>query len=116
MVARCVIRRDGGIDCIGKPTVSNIFQTVPSAQVPRATSVLFILIQVGAFFGVAISALILQRSRQAGDLAHAFGNAFWWVVVASIVVFVASLSLQGRVKRDDSVQLASSTLERVAGD
>jgi len=89
---------------------------VPSAQVPRATGALFIFIQVGASFGVAISALILQRSRQAGDLAHAFGNAFWWVFAASIVVMAASLSLPGRAKRTDSAQPAAPALERVAGD
>jgi EmrB/QacA subfamily drug resistance transporter len=105
-----------GIGFIGPPTVSSVFQTVPSAQVPRATGALFIFIQVGASFGVAISALILQRSRQAGDLAHAFGNAFWWVFAASLVVLAASLSLPGRVKRPDSSRPVARELERVAGD
>jgi EmrB/QacA subfamily drug resistance transporter len=105
-----------GIGFIGPPTVASVYQTVSLDRVARATSALFIFIQVGASFGIAISALILQRSKQNGDLAHGFGNAFWWVVVASLLVMVASRSLPGRTARTDSKTSASPIWERVAGD
>lgn len=88
-----------GVAFIAPPTLGSVYLAVRPDQVTSATGSLFIFIQIGASFGVAVSALVLQRRSELGiHTASSFNAAFWVVLVAAAIVFLASFSLPGRSK------------------
>jgi EmrB/QacA subfamily drug resistance transporter len=72
------------------PVLAAIYVTVKPASVASATSSIYILNQLGASFGVALTALTVQRRLHDGaSAAAAFGSAFWLLAgAAAIAVFV----------------------------
>jgi EmrB/QacA subfamily drug resistance transporter len=84
-----------GLGFVGPPTLSSIYRSVQPELISRATSAMFILTQVGAALGIAMFALILQRTGSDGDLMSGFEWAFWTGVAGSLVIMVASRILPG---------------------
>ncbi|MEV5574053.1 DHA2 family efflux MFS transporter permease subunit [Spirillospora sp. NPDC052269] len=69
---------------------------VAPEAIPRASTALRILQQLGGAFGSAILFVILQRREVRHPGAHAFGHTFWWVAAFSGLTLVAALFLPGR--------------------
>lgn len=74
------------------PSMSVAYQDVPPEGVPHATMNTRIVQQVGASFGTAIVAVVLQ-----GMLAHgataAFHTAFWWAIGITLVATIPAAAL-----------------------
>jgi EmrB/QacA subfamily drug resistance transporter len=88
-----------GIAFVAPSTLGSVYRAVPESAVTSATGSLFIFIQIGASFGVAVSALMLARRSENGvHTANTFNAAFWIVLAAAAVVTVASVLLPGRPK------------------
>lgn len=86
-----------GIAFAALPTLNSVYRTVPVASVPSATGAIFIVMQLGASFGIAVTALVLQRRSDAGvHTTDSFNAAFWALLAAAGIVFVASALLPGR--------------------
>jgi EmrB/QacA subfamily drug resistance transporter len=108
--------RGVGMGWVMMPTMSAAYANLTRDMVPRATTILNILMRVGGSFGTAVIAVILQRQishrlpqqaailstgrptgrfthSQATKLADSFGYAFWVVVVITAVGLAASLLL-----------------------
>jgi EmrB/QacA subfamily drug resistance transporter len=112
--------RGMGLGATMMPTMSAALTTLTRATVPRASSSLNIIMQLGGSFGSALLAVILSREitdrlpaapgggsaggqigaipdavreRFAPDLAHAFGTAFWVSFALAVVVIVPALML-----------------------
>jgi EmrB/QacA subfamily drug resistance transporter len=112
--------RGMGLGATMMPTMSAALTTLTRAAVPRASSTLNIIMQLGGSFGSALLAVILSREitdrlpaapgggaaggqigalpdavreRFALDLAHAFGSTFWVSFALTIVVIVPALLL-----------------------
>jgi hypothetical protein len=119
------------------PTMSAALTTLTRAAVPRASSTLNIIMQLGGSFGSALLAVILSREitarlpatpgggsagggigaipdavreRFAPDLAHAFGTTFWVSFALTILVIVPALLLprHGSGAHSDEPQEAST--------
>jgi len=86
-----------GVAFVAPSTMGSVYRAVPGTSVTSATGALFIFIQIGASFGVAISAMTLTRASENGiHTAHSFNSAFWVVLAAAGVVILASFLLPGR--------------------
>ncbi len=86
-----------GVAFVAPSTMGSVYRSVPASAVTSATGSLFIFIQVGASFGVAVSAMTLTRASDNGvHTAHSFNSAFWVVLAAAAVVILASVLLPGR--------------------
>ena len=85
------------------PTTSAVYQGLPPAAVPSATTGIRIFQQVGGALGTAVLAVILERSAAAAPgvdgLAHAFAITFAWVLGLTVLSFVPALLLPGRTHR-----------------
>jgi predicted cobalt transporter CbtA len=68
---------------------------VPAAGIPDATMNTRIAQQVGASFGTAIVAVVLQ-SQLAHGATSAFQAAFWWAVGIAVIAVVPAIALPGR--------------------
>src|SRR5918999_896511 len=123
--------RGMGLGATMMPIMSAAFTTLTKAAVPRASSSLNMIMQLGGSFGSALLAVILSREiadrlpaapgeatggrigaipdavreRFAPDLAHAFGSTFWVSFALTVVVIVPALLLPrrgGGVRSDES--------------
>ena len=82
-------------------SLASPYRGLRSSQIPRATSAIRVLQQLGGSFGVAILAVVLQRqlvdqADHGGNLAAAFGNTFWWALAFIVLAAIPTLFLPGR--------------------
>lgn len=70
-----------GLGCIGAPSMTTIYQSVPPASVPSATTAIYVLNQVGAAAMVTTAALLIRR-------AGSFTAPFWCVVGILLAIAV----------------------------
>jgi predicted MFS family arabinose efflux permease len=81
-----------GIGAVLIPAMSVAYRDVPSAGIPHATMNTRIAQQVGASFGTAIVAVVLQSQLSHGATS-AFHGAFWWAVGIAVVAVIPALAL-----------------------
>lgn len=94
-----------GLGAVLVPVTAAALRGVRSAAIPRAVTATRIFQQVGASFGGAVLAVVLQRQiadRAAGAaggrpdpaaLAGAFGSAFWWALAFLALAAIPALLL-----------------------
>ena len=94
-----LIIRGAGLGAVMVPAMTAAYRDLRPEAIPRATSAVRILQQVGASFGTAVLAVILQQQASshaaagAAGLATAFGNTFWWAVGFTALAFIPALLL-----------------------
>ena len=84
--------RGFGIGAVLIPPMSVAYYDVGLADIPHATMNTRIAQQVGASFGVAIVAVVLQ-SLLAHGVVSAFHTAFWWAFGITVAAFIPALAL-----------------------
>jgi EmrB/QacA subfamily drug resistance transporter len=100
LLGAALVVRGAGLGAVLVPAMTAAYHDLPTEAVPRATSAVRILQQVGASLGTAVLAVILQhQAAAAGGLADAFGNTFWWAVGFTAVAFIPALLLPGAPAR-----------------
>jgi EmrB/QacA subfamily drug resistance transporter len=90
-----------GLGAMLIPIMTAAYQGLRRDAIPRATSSIRIMQQLGGSFGSAALYIIVQRqltdhAHTAAGLASAFGGTFWWVVVFIAITLVPVLFLPGR--------------------
>jgi EmrB/QacA subfamily drug resistance transporter len=95
-----LIIRGAGLGAVIVPAMTAAYHDLRPEQIPRATSAMRIFQQIGASFGTAVLALILQHqtsNHAAGPagLATAFGHTFWWAVGFTALACIPALLLPG---------------------
>jgi len=94
-----LVLRGAGLGAVFVPALTAVYYGLRNEAFPRATSAVRIFQQVGASFGTAVLAVILQNqvtSHAAGGpagLATAFGHTFWWAVGFTALACVPALLL-----------------------
>jgi predicted MFS family arabinose efflux permease len=86
--------RGFGIGAVILPPMSVAYHDIGPADIPHATMNTRIAQQVGASFGVAVVAVVLQSLLAHGTVG-AFHTAFWWAAGITVVAFVPALALPG---------------------
>jgi len=90
--AAVLLVRGLGIGAVLIPPMSVAYQDVEPADIPHATMNTRIAQQVGASFGTAIVAVVLQ-SLTAHDAVSAFQHAFWWAAGITVAALLPALAL-----------------------
>ncbi len=86
------------------PIMTAAYQGLRPDDIPRASSSIRIMQQLGGSFGSASLLIIVQRQlaahpHTAAGLAAAFGSTFWWVAAFMAVMLIPVLFLPGRGSR-----------------
>ncbi|HEX4091740.1 MAG TPA: MDR family MFS transporter [Trebonia sp.] len=89
-----LVIRGFGIGAVLVPPMSVAYRDVPTAGIPHATMNTRISQQVGASFGIAIVAVVLQSLLGHGAVG-AFRDAFWWAAGITVVALIPALALPG---------------------
>jgi EmrB/QacA subfamily drug resistance transporter len=109
-----LVVRGAGLGAVFVPAMAATYYGLATEEFPRATSAVRSFQQVGASFGTAVLAVILQHqvASNAPDpngLATAFGHTFWWAVGFTALAFVPALLLPGtRPERSPGPQPAEA--------
>jgi len=86
-----------GIGAALVPAMAGVYKDLSREAVPRATSAIRSLQQLGGSFGIAILAVVLQQQAAghatAAGLAAAFGDTFWWALAFTALALVPTLLL-----------------------
>src|SRR5262249_37671707 len=89
-----------GIGTAIVPAMAGAYRGLGQEAIPRATSAIRTLQQLGGSFGIAILAVVLQPQAAghatADGLAQAFGHAFWWALAFIALALVPTVLLPGR--------------------
>jgi EmrB/QacA subfamily drug resistance transporter len=91
-LATVLLVRGLGIGAVLIPPMSMAYQDIRPADVQHATMNTRIIQQVGASFGTAIVAVVLQSLLAEGAVG-AFHGAFWWAVGITVVAILPALAL-----------------------
>lgn len=89
-----LLARGLGVGAVLIPSMSVAYQDVPDTAIQHATMNTRIVQQVGASFGTAIVAVVLQ-SLLDGGATNAFQGAFWCAAGIALVALVPALALPG---------------------
>ncbi|MFT2753612.1 MDR family MFS transporter [Clavibacter sp. Sh2088] len=88
-----------GFGAITFPVMTLALAGLSHEEAPRGSAAFSVVQRVGAPFGVAVIAVILQRLADgAGTTATAYSGAFWWTFALSAVPLVLALFLPGAKK------------------
>jgi MFS family permease len=103
LIGAAMVFRGFGIGMSMMPSMTAAFSVLRRDQVADASPQLTVLQRVGGSIGTAIFTVVLQRGidGSAGDaagVAHAFGDAYWWVLAVAVAALVPVLMLV-RVER-----------------
>ena len=87
-----------GIGAVLIPPMSVAYQDIEPGGIPHATMNTRIVQQVGASFGTAIVAVVLQSLVEHGA-TDAFRGAFWWAIGISAVAVLPAVALPAKQPR-----------------
>ena len=104
--------RGFGIGAVLIPPMSVAYHDIEPSDIPHATMNTRIAQQVGASFGVAIVAVVLQSLLIRGAVG-AFHTAFWWAFGITVVAFIPALALP-RARPAETLPAARTTETRPA--
>jgi EmrB/QacA subfamily drug resistance transporter len=109
LLGTALLVRGFGLGATIVPLNAAAYQGLGRGDVPRATGAINIILRIGASFGVAVLAIILQRQiagHGAGEagLSSAFGNTFAWTLILTTAALVPVLLLPGRPAQARSPQ------------
>jgi EmrB/QacA subfamily drug resistance transporter len=92
LLAAVLLVRGLGIGAVLIPPMSVAYRDVAPTAIPDATMSTRITQQVGASFGTAIVAVVLQSLLANGSTA-AFQGAFWWAIGITVAAVLPALAL-----------------------
>jgi EmrB/QacA subfamily drug resistance transporter len=111
-----LVVRGAGLGAIFVPAMAASYYGLRIDEYPRATSAIRSFQQVGASFGTAALAVILQHQSRgaagAAGLADAFAHTFWWAVGFTALAFIPALLLPS-VRREPAIE-SEAAAERPA--
>ena len=102
LLGTALMVRGAGLGAATIAPMAGVFQGLPKAELPHASSAIRIVQQVGGSFGAAVLVVILSRQAAAHAAAHAaglavaFGHTFWWCVGFTALAVIPALLMPGR--------------------
>ncbi|WP_424185774.1 MDR family MFS transporter [Actinokineospora sp. G85] len=96
VLGAALLLRGVGVGVSGIAMMASIYRGLPESAYGRATTTTNIIQRVGASFGTAVLAVILQSGLTAGGAFDAFGATFWWSAAFVAIGLVPGLLLAKR--------------------
>ncbi|MEU6538235.1 DHA2 family efflux MFS transporter permease subunit [Streptomyces sp. NPDC047000] len=94
-LAAVLLVRGLGVGAMLIPPMSVAYHDIRPAEIQHATMNTRIVQQIGASFGTAIVAVVLQSLLTHGAVG-AFHTAFWWTIGITVTALAPALTLPGR--------------------
>jgi EmrB/QacA subfamily drug resistance transporter len=103
-IALSLLVRGVGAAMIGGPVMNIVYSRIEPARLPGAAGALNLLNTVGGSIGTAVLAVVLQQrlAARGPDVALAFADTFWWVLVLALVAAAGATRLPRRDPADST--------------
>ena len=108
LLSAALVVRGAGLGAAIVPIMAGAYVGIAHEAIPRATTAIRIIQQVGGSLGTAILAVILQHRLAATTPTAAFADTFTWALAFTAMAFVPALALGGRQSRPASRAAASA--------
>lgn len=100
VLSTMLVLNGAGIGATLVPSLAAPYRGLRTDQIPKATSAIRILQQLGGSFGVSVLAVVLQRQllsqvHHAGNVAAAYGHTFWWALGFIALAAIPTMLLPG---------------------
>ncbi|WP_141579959.1 DHA2 family efflux MFS transporter permease subunit [Actinomadura sp. WMMA1423] len=95
LVASLVVR-GAGLGVVMAPGMAAVYAGIERHEVVRAAGAVNTVNRVGGSLGIAVFAVVLQRSLDGHAPAVAYGRTFWWAVGLSALTLVPALFYPSR--------------------
>ncbi|MGZ4185591.1 MAG: MFS transporter, partial [Solirubrobacteraceae bacterium] len=107
-----------GVGAAIVPSLASPYRGLRRDQIPKATSAIRILQQLGGSFGVSVLAVVLQRQllsqvHDAGSAAAAYGHTFWWALGFIALAAIPTMLLPGSAPEQTPGQPNGASVEPV---
>jgi predicted MFS family arabinose efflux permease len=99
VLAAALFVRGIGFGAATVTLVTAAYRDIDQAQVPRATSALQIGQRIGAPFGAAVIAVVLQHQLLVAPPAAAYATTFWWTLALTAPALLPIVFLRRSVSR-----------------
>jgi EmrB/QacA subfamily drug resistance transporter len=100
LLLAALLVRGMGMGAATIPLSSAAYIGLDRAEIPHASIISRVMMQLGGSVGTAVLAVVLQHfiaeSHSPADVANAFGTAFWWSVGFTVAAIPLCLLLPGR--------------------
>ena len=113
LLALTLFVRGTGLGAAGIPAMAAAYHGLKARDIARATGGVNVMQRLGASFGTAFLAVVLQRGMgvatgtaagfSSGQIADAFGGAFGWTLAFTLVALIPAFLLPGN--RDQAPQM-----------
>lgn len=99
-----LVVRGFGLGAVTMPVMMAAYIGLGQQEIPHSSVLTRTMQQIGGSFGTAVLAVILATSATAhrGDLAAAFGDAFWWSTGFSALAVLLALWLPGAPRAQEA--------------
>jgi MFS family permease len=119
LLSTLLVLNGAGIGAALVPSLAAPYRGLRTDQIPKATSAIRILQQLGGSFGVSVLAVVLQRQllthvHHAGNLAAAYGHTFWWALAFIALAAIPTALLPGTTPEKAPGQPNGASTEPVA--
>jgi EmrB/QacA subfamily drug resistance transporter len=116
LLSGVLVLNGAGIGSALVPSLASPYRGLRPQQIPKATSAIRILQQLGGSFGVAVLAVVLQRqlvdqAHHGSSLAAAYGHTFWWALGFIALATIPALLLPGSAAKEGARNGESASLE-----
>ena len=98
LLSSVLVLNGAGIGAALVPSLASPYRGLRRDQIPKATSAIRILQQLGGSLGVSVLAVVLQRQllsqvHHAGNAAAAYGHTFWWALAFIALAAIPTMLL-----------------------
>jgi EmrB/QacA subfamily drug resistance transporter len=119
LLSGMLVLNGAGIGAALVPSLAAPYRGLRSDQIPKATSAIRILQQLGGSFGVSVLAVVLQRQllsqlHSGGSLAAAYGHTFWWALGFIVLAAIPTMLLAGTAPEKTPDQPNGASIEPIA--
>lgn len=98
MLTASLLLRGAGLGATMAPGMATVYASVERHEAPRAATALNVLNRIGGSLGTAVLVVLLQGAlARHATVSDAFGEAFWWALLLSLLSLVPAILLPDRL-------------------
>ncbi|MEN3308373.1 MAG: hypothetical protein V7603_4575 [Micromonosporaceae bacterium] len=99
LLGATLVASGAGIGAVLVPVMATSVRDLPGPAIPRATTTVRILLQLGSSLGTAVVLIVLAGQLSGGNLAAGYGHTFWAVLAFAAVTVLPALLLPAGSRR-----------------
>jgi predicted MFS family arabinose efflux permease len=99
LMLAALLLRGAGVGIATVAILGSVYHGLEGADIPHASSMSRIVLQVGGALGVALVSGVLAQALRTAGTEGAFSEPFWWLDAATVIALAPAVLLPGGASR-----------------